>query len=198
MEELAGRDNIVTCAVPLQRAHSSALALKRAFDEGLGRAVVLIWERDIVDISWRSVGIDKHFLIALDEATPLKVGRNSLGCTDHIAVHALLPLGLAADVLKEGAHGLLDGLYDVCFELLEALFDGDQVLPVVVLLQDLLVEMMMYGALKDVRVIVGLDLAARRVQRGRVLAKELNVLLRDVPCFFDVFGAFVCTTVEFF
>jgi hypothetical protein len=101
MEELAGRDNIVTCAVPLQRAHSSALALKRAFDEGLGRAVVLIWERDIVDISWRSVGIDKHFLIALDEATPLKVGRNSLGCTDHIAVHALLPLGLPP-TMKEG------------------------------------------------------------------------------------------------
>ncbi len=160
--------------------------------------VILVGKRDLLKASWRCFGIDKQLMIALQEASPFEIRRDPLGCICHITVHCLLSLGLTADVLVKGAHGLLYGFDDVGFELLEGLFDGNQILPVVIFLQNLSMKVMVYGTLKDVWVIVGIDLAARCIERCCVLTKEFDVLLSVVPRLVDFFGALIGSTGQFF
>lgn len=83
-------------------------------------------------------------------------------------------------------------------ELLEGLFDRDEILSVVVFFENLLVEVVIYNALQYVWIIVRIDLPSRSIERGRVLAQEFDILLRIVPCLVDVLGAFVCPRGEFF
>lgn len=47
-----------------------------------------------------------------------------------------------------------------------------------------------YTPLKDIRIVLGIYLAPRTGRTGGMLAKKFNMLLGNVPRFFDVFGVF--------
>lgn len=136
MEELGRGDDIVVCVVG---AHDLALLLERSRDKGLGGAVVLVGEADVGECAGWGGGVDEDGVVALDEAVPLKVLRDALGCADHVGVCSLGVLGLGVDDLQELAHAVLDRLDDVGLELCERVLHTDQVLTVVVLLLHLLV-----------------------------------------------------------
>ena len=59
-------------------------------------------------------------------------------------------------------------------------------------------QMVIYSALKDVGVIMSVNFPSGRIECSRMLAEELNILLRVVPCFVDIFSAFVRTAGELF
>ena len=97
--------------------------------------------------------------------------------------------GLPARQVGEGLHGLVDHLDDVLLEDLEVGLDGDEVVVLVVFLHDLLVEAVDDAARDDVGVVGGVVLAAGGLERGGVLAEELDVLLGGVARLLDLLGA---------
>ena len=84
-----------------------------------------------------------------------------MGRGEHVSIHVLCTLCLAADELYETCHRGLDDLYDVVFELCEVFLDGDQILAVVILLEDLLVQSVVDTALGDIWIFVWVDFVIR-------------------------------------
>lgn len=100
------------------------------------------------------------------------------------------------DNLVELVDTILKSLNDACFELSKVILDGDHVIAVVVLLDDLLVETVVDLSLQDVRIILSLHRVGTRVVGRGMLSKQLNVLLCGVASLVDVLGAFACSLLE--
>jgi hypothetical protein len=174
VQELGGRNDVVVCVV---RAHDLALALERARDEGLRRAVVLVGELDLRDGARGGGGVDEDGVVALDEAVPLEVEGDALRVADHVAVRGFGMLLLSSHNLQELCHAVLHGLDDVCFKLCKRVLHTDQVLSVGVLFLDLLVQAVHDTALQDVGVICGFDVSGVGVEGRSVGAEKFNVFL---------------------
>lgn len=89
-------------------------------------------------------------------------------------------VSLATSKLCEGLHGLLDNLNDVSLEALEVVLNSNQVISVVVLGNDLAVQTVQDTAVDDIRVVVAVEMTPRRVERSRMLSKQLYLLLSGV------------------
>ena len=153
--------------------------------------MVHVGELDAVQAARVLRRVNQDVLVAPDELLPLEIGRDLLGGLEHVGVQGAHLLGLPAGESVESLHGLLDGADNVRLKDLEVGLHGDQVVAVIVLLHDLVAEPVDNSTADDVRVVVGGGLAARRLERGRVLAQKLDVLLRLVACHLDLFGAFL-------
>lgn len=132
--------------------------------------MVLVGERDVGHRACRSGRVNKCPRAAVEESFPFEVKWDALGGRNNIGVHRPLTLTLTTNVLGKGRHGLLDGLYHMALELLERVLYGEQVMPVVVLLQDLLIQSVVHATLKDVGIVGRLDLSARRRESCGVLS----------------------------
>lgn len=84
------------------------------------------------------------------------------------------------------------------FELRKGILNGNQILSVVVLFQELFVEAMKNSALEDVGIVVSRHFASCRVETSGMLSEQLDVFLRDTACSLDGFGALACTICDFF
>lgn len=180
-------DGVVTGSIAAGK-DVAGLALKRPLEQWLGRLVVLVGEGDALDGAWCGAWVHEDISLALLEAVPLKVWRNTLDIAQHVRVRVLVALNLAADVLNERRHSLLDDLNNVVLKRSKVLLDTDQVVAVVVLLQDLLVETVVDASLRDIWIIVRVNLAPRRLRSSALLAQKLNVLLSRVARLLDLFG----------
>ena len=80
--------------------------------------------------------------------------------TEYISVYLLVSLSLTANELIKGCHSLLNHFYDMLLECLEVSLDVYQVLAVIVLLENLFVEAMVYTALEHIWVLSCGDLAS--------------------------------------
>lgn len=163
------RDSIVTSRVAAGK-DVARFAFKRALKQWLGGLVVLVGEGDSLDGAGCRGRVYKDIGFTLLEAVPLKVRRNALDSGQHVRVRVLVTLNLAADVLNERRHRLLYDFNDVVLKGSKVLLDTDQVLAVVVLLQDLLVETVVNASLGDIRIIVRVNLASRRLRSSALLA----------------------------
>ena len=119
-------------------------------------------------------------------------------CRHHIGIHSSLAVELAPNVLQERCHRLLDGLNNVCLELLKRVLHRNKIFAVVVLFQYLFTETMIDSSLEYVRIIGRIDLTSRTCERSSMLAKKLNVFLGDVPSLVDALGTFHRTPRELF
>lgn len=128
---------------------------------------------------------------------PLKVRTHALGVGGHVAVHAARLLGLHGDGLVELGQAGLHRLHDAGLELGKGILHGEEVGAVVVLLENLLVEAVVDAALQHVRVVARRHLAARRLERGRVLPEQLDVLLRRAARLVDQLAALARALVDF-
>lgn len=138
VEELGRRHDVVgRLGAPRQLV--ARLALEAALDQGLRRLVVLVRERDGVDAARRVRRVHQPVPVPLREPLPLQVARDALRRPQHVGVQRPDLISLPADHLVEGLQPLLQHQDDVRLELLEAVLHVDQVVPVVVLLDDLLV-----------------------------------------------------------
>lgn len=127
------RDGIVTSGVAAGK-DVARFAFQCAFKQWLGGLVVLVGECDALDRAGCTIRVHKDVGFTLLEAVPLKVRRNALDSGQHVRVRVLITLNLAADVLNERRHRLLDDFNDVVLKGSKVLLDADQVLAVVVLL----------------------------------------------------------------
>lgn len=159
--------------------------------------MVLVGERNVGHGAFGRVWVDEGAGVAFDEAVPLKVERDVLQSGNHVAVHALLTLALAAHGLQERRHGLLEGLNDVGFELRERILHGQQIMAVVVLFQHLSIQAVSNASLDDIRVIRGVHFTPRGRNCGGVLSEKLNVLLRSVSRLVDLFRSFGGALLQF-
>lgn len=161
-------DDVVACAVALDEG--ARATLERAFDERLCGAVLHVREGDAGEGARGRVWVDQDCVVAHAEVHPFKVRWDALRGAEDVGVHGALALELPVHVQVELLHGALHGLQDVCFELLEGVLHGEDILAVVVLLVYLVVQTVVDAALEEVRVIVRLDLAAGGgVEAGGVL-----------------------------
>lgn len=173
-----------------------ALLLETTRDQRLGRSVVLVGEADVGHAAWGSVGVDQDLVVTLNEAVPLEVGSDLRSGACHVAVHGTSLLGLVANNLVELSQAILDGGEDVSLELSEAVLYGDYVVPVVVLLDDLLVQAVVDTTLENIRVLVGRNLASGAFEGSCVLAKLLDVLLGSCTSLVNKLASFSSTLCE--
>lgn len=92
------------------------------------------------------------------EAIPFEVIRDHLGCARHVVVQFLLFYRLTAHELRERLLRLSESLDYVSFEYLDRFLYNNQSLSVIVLLQDLLVQTVIYTLLDNAWVIDGIDI----------------------------------------
>lgn len=184
-----GRGNNIVARLGSPRELVARLALQRTLDQSLCGVVVLVGEVDGIDASWRVVRVDEVGALAVEEAHPLEIGRDSLSGAQHVGVEGTRLLGLAASHGIEGLHGLLDDLDHMGLERLEVFLQMDQVVAVVVLLDDLLVQSVVDAALDAVGVLGRVHLAAGRLKGCAVLAQQFNVFLSSVPDLLDLLCA---------
>lgn len=187
VQEARGTDNVVASA-GAEAELVAALPLETTLDHGVGALVVLIGEGDGLDCAGRLVAVDKDIAEALVEALPLHVRRDALDGAQHVTVQSADAVGLAAGEHVEGLHGLLQDLNDVSLERLKVGLDGDEVVAVVVLLDDLLVEAVQDTTVDDIGVLGGLELAASGLEGGSLLAQQLNMLLCELAGLLDLLG----------
>lgn len=164
----------------------TGFALQRSFDQGLGRAVVLVREGDVTEGPRRSIRVDEGLVVAGDEVDPFKIRGDALGGTQHVGVHGALTLQLAVRERDKLLHGALDSLHHMGLELLEVVLHRDDVLAVVVLLNDLFVEAVVDASAQNIGVMVLVDLVSGgRVEGRALLSEKLDVLLSDASRFVD-------------
>lgn len=181
VQELGTRDGKIPAAEAFQGG--SRFPFKCAGDQRLSGDVVLIGELDLRHIASWGGRIDEHRGVTTDEALPFKIGRNALRGGDHLRIHGFLAVGLPADILIKGCHGLLNGPNDVGLELRERVLHRQEITTIVIFLQNLLMQAIPYTSLKNIRVVVGIYLASRT---GGMLAEKFDMLLGDVPSLFDM------------
>lgn len=126
-----------------------------------------------------------------------KHGQSSTHSAKHVAVHVACLLSLVGHDLVELCQAVCECRENMRLELREAVLHREHVVAVVVLFLDLLVQTVVHLTLKDVWVITSFDAASSRVKRSRVLAQELNVLLRDIARLVNSFGALARALAEF-
>lgn len=131
------RDDVVSRVVALD--HGARATLERALDQRLGGAVVHVREGDAGEGARGRVWVDQRCVVAHAEVDPFEVGWDALRGAEDVGVHGSLALQLSAHVLVELLHSALHGLQDVCFELLEGVLHGEDILAVVVFLVHLVV-----------------------------------------------------------
>jgi hypothetical protein len=78
----------------------------------------------------------------------------------------------------------------------EVVLNSDQVISVVVLSNDLAVEAMEDTAVHNVGIIVTVEVTSGGVERGRVLAEQLDLLLSGVTSLLDLLGSLLGTVGE--
>lgn len=86
----------------------------------------------------------------------------------------------------------------MCLELRERVLYRQEVTTIVVFLKNLLVQAIPDAPLENIRVVMGVNFASRARRIGSMLAEKLDMLLRDVSGFIDMFRIFGCTPREFF
>lgn len=195
VEELAGGDDVVARGVAKGQL-VARLALEGALDERLGGLVVHVGEVDGVDGAGRVVGVGEAVGGAGGEVGPLEALGDALDGAEDVVVQGADLIRLAAAELVEGAHGLLEDLDDVGLERLKVVLHRDEVVGVVVLGEDLVGEAVHDATVDDVGVLGAGEAAARGVVRGRLLAEQLNLLLRRVAQLLHLLGARVGARVE--
>jgi len=173
-----------------------AFLLQTASDERLGGSVVLIGEADVGHTAWGSAGVDQDLVVALDETVPFEVWCDLSSSASHVAIHCTGLLGLSTDDLVELGQTILDGGENVSFKLGEAVLDGDDIVAIVILLDDLLVQAVVDTTLKDVGIFVSTDLASGALKGSGVLTELLNVLLRGLTSLVDKLASLSSTLCE--
>ena len=149
------------------------------------------------DVSLWGIGVDEHAAASVLEFGPLKVWGNVLRVADDIRVHCFFVICTRADVLQELLKGLLDGLHNVGLECLKVLLHRYEVLSAVVFFENLFVEKMLNPSMKDIRVMLGVDLATSRVVCSRMLSEQLDTVLRTVLGSIYGFGYFTSPRADF-
>ena len=158
--------------------------------------MVLVGEADVGHAAWGCVRVDQDLVVTLNEAVPLEVGSDLGSGACHVAVHGTSLLGLVANNLVELGQAILDGGEDVSLELSEAVLYSDDIVPVVVLLDDLLVQAVVDTTLENIGVLVGRNLASSAFEGSRVLAELLNMLLGSGTSLVDKLASLSSTLCE--
>ncbi|KAI6753247.1 hypothetical protein HG531_005416 [Fusarium graminearum] len=170
--------------------------VKRALDQSPGCGVVHVGELDGVNRTRRLVGVNETVATASVEGVPFKVRGDTLDDRKLVVVQGSRLVGLTASQLGESLHSLLNDLNNMGLKGVEVVLNSDQVISVVVLGNNLAVETVQDTTVHDVRIIVAVKVTTGRVERRRVLAEQLNLLLSGVTGLLYLLGSLFSTALE--
>lgn len=101
--------------------------------------MLLVWETDLVDVTFWGVGVDENIPISVEEALPFVVHWDTLCCAYHISIQALRYVGLFGDDGIELTKSRLHSLNNMSLKRSKVVLDRNQICSVGIFFQDLLI-----------------------------------------------------------